>query len=395
MRPIFTTFSIFTLVAVLAASPVAAQDSRADEIARQQAEKSKQLRPNVATGGEKALNWFEAHFNDPSTVYLTFGGVYPSAGFAPGIAARGAFGHARVDVGAAYSIRSYKAAHASLGFPELAGDKLDVGTRVRWTDATQVPFYGVGNETSKDDRVNYGLRALEAGANATFKPVRWYRVGGGVALRNIEDREGAGTRPSIDTFAGPTPPGLFNEVRYTDASVFTAIDYRESSGYTRRGGLYSVTFHDLKDSDDNFGFRRIDAEVQQFIPLLKEHWVIALRGLVHTTDVDDQQVVPYYLLPTLGGAHLHRGYSDFRFQDRNVLLVSGEYRWIPSRILDVALFVDAGKVTRERRDLDFDRLKTAYGIGFRIHGPTFTPLRFDIAHAKEGLRLHITGGVPF
>jgi outer membrane translocation and assembly module TamA len=105
--------------------------------------------------------------------------------------------------------------------------------------------------------------------------------------------------------------------------------------------------------------------------------------------------VPYYLLPTLGGARRHRGYSDFRFQDRHMMLVSGEYRWTPSRVLDMAIFVDSGKVTSDRSDLDFDGLKTAWGIGLRIHGPTFTPVRIDVASAKEGVRVHVTGGVAF
>jgi hypothetical protein len=384
----------FALAASLAASTASAQDSRADEIARQQAEKAKKLAPNLATGTEKALDWLEDHFTDPNTVYLTFGGLYPSGGFAPGLAVRRAFGHARLDFGGAYSVRNYKAAHFSLDFPELAGDKLEIRTRARWTDATQVPFYGIGNDSSKDNRVNYGLRSLEGGATLALKPVHWYRIGGGVAYRQVEDREGVGKHPSIET--SPVAPfDLFNKTTYTDASVFTAIDWRESSGYTRRGGLYSVSLHDLRDSDEVFGFRRIDAEIQQFLPILKEHWVLGFRGVVRTTDVDDPQTVPYYLLPSLGGARMHRGYGDFRFQDRHVLLVSGEYRWIPSRVIDMALFVDAGKATRERRDLDFEDLKTAWGIGMRIHGPTFTPLRLDVAHGKEGIRVHLTGGVAF
>ena len=129
----------------LITTPASAQQTRADEIAQQQAEKSKQLRPNTATGMERALDWFEDHFTDPNTAYLTFGGIYPSGGFAPGVAVRRAFGHARLNVGGAYSVRSYKLAHASLNFPELANDKLEVETRARWVDATQVPFYGIGN----------------------------------------------------------------------------------------------------------------------------------------------------------------------------------------------------------------------------------------------------------
>ncbi|HJR59311.1 MAG TPA: BamA/TamA family outer membrane protein [Vicinamibacterales bacterium] len=372
-----------------------AQDSRADEIARQQAQKNQHLTPNTPTRTESALDWLEGYFTDPNTVYLTFGGLYPSGGFAPGIAVRRAFGHARFNAGVAYSLRNYKLGHVSLNFPELAGNKLEIETHARWTDATQVPFYGVGGDSIKDERVNYGLRSLDAGGSAAFKPVPWFEIGGGAAARRIEDRAGEGTHPSIETFVSPTPPGLFGEARYTQVTAFTAIDWRESGGYTRRGGLYSLAWHDFQDADDAFGFRRVDAEIQQFLPLLKEHWVLAFRGLVRTTDVDAGQVVPYYLLPSLGGARMHRGYSDFRFQDRHMLLMSAEYRWLPSRVIDMALFVDAGKVARERRDLDFDGLKTAYGIGLRIHGPTFTPLRLDIARGKEGVRVHVTGGLAF
>ena len=395
MSPIFKYPCTTLLALALASAPAFGQDSRAEEIAQQQAAKAQRLEPNLPTGMEKTLEWLEGHFTDPDTAYLTFGGLYPSGGFAPGVALRRSFGHARFNTGVAYSLRNYKLVHASLGFPELAGNRLEVDTHVRLDDATQVPFYGLGNDSVKENRVNYGLRSLEAGGRVAFKPVRWFRIGGGLALRKIEDRAGVGTHPSIETFAGSPAPGLFEEARYRQATAFTAIDWRESPGYTRRGGLYSLALHDFNDTDNLLSFRRVDAEVQQFLPILKEHWVLAFRGLVQTTDVDDNQVVPYYLLPSLGGARRHRGYSDFRFQDRHMLLVSGEYRWIPSRVIDMALFVDAGKVARDRADLDFNGLKTAYGIGMRIHGPTFTPLRLDVARGKEGVRVHITGGVAF
>lgn len=384
--------SVLTLVA----SPASGQQSRAEEIAQKQAEKSKSLAPNRATFAERALDWFEDHFTDPNTAYLTFGGVYPTGGFAPGVAVRRAMGHARLNVGGAYSVRAYKLAHASLRFPELAGNKLELETGARWFDATQVPFYGLGNESLKADRVNYGLRSLNVGASATLKPVRWYRIGAGITSRQMENREGLGRRPSIETRHSPlTAPGLFSEPRYRQATVFTAIDWRESPGYTRRGGLYSIALDEYRDTDDAFSFRTAEIDLRQYIPLLKEHWVLAFRALVQTTDADSGQVIPYYLLPSLGGAHTLRGYGDFRFQDKHLLLLSAEYRWLPSRVVDMAIFVDSGKVTAERRDLDLEGLETTYGIGIRFHGPTFTPLRADLGRGKDGLRLHVTGGIGF
>jgi hypothetical protein len=377
-------------------TPARAQDSRAGEIAARQAEKSKQLRPNETGGAERALEWFEEHFTDPNTVYMTFGGIYPSAGFAPGIAYRRAMGHARFNIGGAWSLKNYKLAHTSLRFPELANNKLELEGHARWMDATQVPYYGIGGETIRDDRVNYGLRSSEFGGSVTLKPVRWFRIGGGIDARQIEDREGVGTTPSIEQrHSDLTAPGLFAKTTYTQAAATAAIDWRESPGYTRTGGLYAAGWNDFRDADDRFSFRRVDFDVRQFLPVLKEHWVFAFRALVQTTQSDAAQVIPYHLLPALGGNQAHRAYSDFRFRDKHLLLLSAEYRWLPSRVLDMALFVDSGKVAPERRELDLDGLKTGYGIGARFHGPFVTPLRIDVARGDEGFRVHFTGGVAF
>ena len=49
-------------------------------------------------------------------------------------------------------------------------------------------------------------------------------------------------------------------------------------------------------------------------------------------------------MPDLGGSHTLRGYPTWRFRDRNRLLLTGEYRWTAGPFVDMALFLDAGKV---------------------------------------------------
>ena len=56
---------------------------------------------------------------------------------------------------------------------------------------------------------------------------------------------------------------------------------------------------------------------------------------------------------------------------------------------------DAGKVTNRRSDLDFDGLKSDYGIGIRLHGLVSTPLRIDFAHSNEGLHLVFSASAVF
>jgi outer membrane translocation and assembly module TamA len=61
----------------------------------------------------------------------------------------------------------------------------------------------------------------------------------------------------------------------------------------------------------------------------------------------------------------------------------------------MAFFYDAGKVANRREDLDFNNLKTDWGIGARFHGPAATPLRLEAARGSEGWRLVISAGPAF
>ena len=92
-------------------------------------------------------------------------------------------------------------------------------------------------------------------------------------------------------------------------------------------------------------------------------------------------------LPDLGGTEALRGFSAFRFRDRHRMLLTGEYRWTAGPLVDMAVFVDAGKVASRRADLDFDDLQISKGIGLRIHTPAATVTRIEVARSKEGTSL--------
>jgi outer membrane translocation and assembly module TamA len=148
-----------------------------------------------------------------------------------------------------------------------------------------------------------------------------------------------------------------------------------------------VTLHDYADRDEQFGFRQVDYEAIQNVPILREAWVISLRAVARTTyDKTDQQV-PFFLLPYVGSGSTLRGFTSHRFRDQNGLVLQAEWRIMANRFLDTAVFYDAGKVTARRADLDLDGLKSDYGFGVRFHGPFSTPLRVEVARSTEGLRL--------
>jgi outer membrane translocation and assembly module TamA len=98
-------------------------------------------------------------------------------------------------------------------------------------------------------------------------------------------------------------------------------------------------------------------------------------------------VIPFFMLPSVGGGSSLRGYSSWRYRDRHSLVAQAEWRIMVNRFLDMAFFYDAGKVTSRRSDLDFDGLKNDFGLGFRFHGPFATPLRIEVAKSREGIAL--------
>jgi len=211
---------------------------------------------------------------------------------------------------------------------------------------------------------------------------------GAAELSEWSQRAGEGTFPSVESKYTPaTLPGLGATAAYLHTEGTVGLDWRTSPGYSRRGGFYGVTFHDYSDNDDEFGFRQLDYEVIQHIPILREAWVISLRGFARTALDKDNQQIPFFMLPSVGGGSSLRGYSSWRFRDQNSLVVQAEWRIMVNRFLDMAFFYDAGKVTSRRSDLDFDGLKNDYGLGFRFHGPFATPLRIEVARSREGTAL--------
>ena len=156
-----------------------------------------------------------------------------------------------------------------------------------------------------------------------------------------------------------------------------------------------MTFNDFADRDKAFGFRRIDYEAVQHVPIVRETWVISLHGLLSTTSKKNDQDIPFFLLPSLGGGSNLRGFSSWRFRDRHSLLLQAEWRISVNRFLDTAVFYDAGKVEARAEDLNFDGLKSDYGFGARFHTPFATALRIDVARSNEGTSLVFAMGSAF
>jgi hypothetical protein len=381
------TVAAWALVLVmLRAGPACAQESRAGLISAQQQQKAGQLAPPERSRIEDTFSRVTRGFVEtPEGFYPYFDSVYGGGGFTLGAGYRRYSGDNTLwDLKGLYSARNYKLFELSTISRDHWQGRATVGARAGWRDATRVGYWGLGMDTSDDDRADFRFQQTYVGADARIRPARLVVLDAALTYEDFDTKEGQGDRPSIEeAYAPGSAPGLGADPAFWHGRASAGIDWRPAEEYARHGGLYRLTYHNYADRRDTYSFDRLEAEVVQHVPILRETWVLSVRARLQTT-LGDNDDVPYFLMPSLGSGSTLRGYRSWRFRDRHGLLLQGEWRWFPNRLfLDVAAFYDAGKVVSRRDQLDLDGLATDFGIGIRFHSPVATPLRVEIAHSDE------------
>jgi hypothetical protein len=396
--------SVFTFLALIGSATVghaqqAEPTTRQAAIEQAQAERAKTLHTYPVTGAERIAARMERVLAGEGTrLHAFMESAYSGGGFAVGAGYREfVSAYNTVDVRGSYSLANYKRAEVEFVAPRLFHRRGELSLIGGWRDATQVGFYGFGTNTSKDDRTNYRFKRPHAGGLLTLWPTRRFLLlRGGAEWTRWSQEPGLGSFPSVETVYTPaTLPGLGADPTYVHTQATFGFDWRTSPGYSRRGGYYGVTGHDYNDRDKRFGFRLMEYELVQHVPILRETWVLSFRARAVTSSDKNNQQTPFFMVPTLGGSSTLRGYSSLRFRDRNSLLLQAEWRIMASRYLDSAVFYDAGKVTEHKSELDLNGLKHDYGFGVRFHAPNITPLRLELAKGNEGLKLVVATSAVF
>jgi hypothetical protein len=347
----------------------------------------------------KGIRWVENFGRDESGqpkdgFYPELGHMITGAGW---IAAGPGYRHhlfgnqAIVDASAAISWRAYKIAQARFELPYLADERLAVGARTLWQDFTQVRYYGLGGDTEETGVSDYRLKSLNIVGYANWLPMPHLTVtgsGGWLARPEILTSAGPFDRDDPDTTAlYPLDPGIarLEQPSYLHGDAAVAFDTRDHPSYPTAGGFYRAAASTYRDrTDDAFTFERFEAEAAQFLPMFRNRSVFAVHWWTVMSHTSGDRDVPFYLLPSLGGHNTLRGYADYRFHDRHLMVVNAESRWALFPHVDGALFFDAGSVAARVRDLDFAR--TSAGFGVRVHTSKTTLARFDMARSEEGWR---------
>jgi hypothetical protein len=296
--------------------------------------------------------------------------------------------------------------------PTIADDRFLAEVSVSRSGRLLSDFWGMGLSSADADRTSFRVSQQLRAGTVGVRVLPWLSAGVTASWLDPHVRPTrTGGYPSIvDVFDELTAPGLSVQPAFFKRDVFVDLDYRDSTPPTRtgqrldrlplagasRGGRYQVTFSSFGDTgEDRYSFRQTRIDLQQHVPLLRGQRVLSFRALAVLSDPSDGNEVPFYFAPTFGGVAVGRGFPTFRFRDRHLLVLQGEYRYQINPLMSGALFVDAGQVAPRARDLAWSRFETTYGLGVRFGAAGAAALRFDLAFGGDGPRLVLGMGHAF
>lgn len=380
--------SLASIAVLLIACPSHAQASRLDQIEAAKADKAARTQPPEREIGDVVVTRVaDVFMPEPPAARLTFGDFRPGAGIALGATYEAPVGDRGLWTGTgAVSLNRFKEIESTIEIPPFTTDRVRVRGIARWADAPDLRFFGLGMDASRDAEMTYGLRSTEAGGDLRIQGPWRVRFGGSLQYLRTQPRGGTGDVPAA---------GVTRAAAWTHSAVSAEIDTRRSPGYTTTGGLYRVTLHDYAGHDAAPSFGQTEVDLRQFIPFFNDNWIVALQARAQVTESASHSEVPFFMLPYIGGRDSLPGFDNYRFTDRNALLLRGELRWTPAPVVDMAIFLDTGTVAATVGDLDVHDLQHSWGLGARLHGSTFTALRLQVAHSPEGWRYNIAQGVSF
>ncbi len=402
-------FSVLViLLGIPETPPLYAQSTRAEKIQAERQEKAATSQPERVSNTEGRLNaikdkkLLERFAFGYHGLTVVLGGLGTGQGFALGpqyLRSDLGDGNILIRSSARYAFAEAYLLDAVLSMPRLANDRLFLDFAGQHRNYPRIDYYGPGMDSKESDRTHFRLEDTALDATVGVRPVAPLSLGASVGALFVNTGPGnlASSRPRTeDVFSGQAIPGLADQTNFLKGAAFIQLDYRDNPGGPRTGGNYVARYTYFDDRElKRHDFRRLDVELQQYVPFFNGRRVIALRARTILTYPNGDASVPFYMQTVLGGSDDLRGFRPYRFYGDHQILLNAEYRWESFTGLEMAAFFDAGKVVPERSDINFQDLETSAGFGFRFNVRNNTFIRIDTGFSREGFLVWFKFANPF
>jgi len=335
---------------------------------------------------------------------IVFGGIKQGSSIAAGPAASWSFANGSyLQIKSGFSVRQFKLLQVRYDSRRFFKDRALVSTRLRWQDAPKLPLFQSGPD-SPDRHVDISMTKTEWSAflRTTVAPHMTVTAGSGVEGYSSKGKW-ADLAEALDRLGMlPDAPGLSTRPWYIRSFAVAAHDTRLSPEFSRTGHLLEAGFYHYHDGHvGTQSFQRVELAAAQLLPLFRTEGApgsapqtryksaLGVFGRAWLSHTGSEDLVPIYLQTYLGGGDYLRGYSSYRFHDRNAVLVGTEYRYAVHKMVDVAMLLEAGTVARTPSAFTFDDLVPSAAVGVRVHSKTSGLLRLDLAHGRDGFKVAV------
>ena len=371
----------------------AAAPGRIEQIEEQRSEKAATLTGSkpAETGG---ITSRIGHFASLAPISFDVGGLGPGAGPAVNAVLRkNAYdGHLPVRTWGHLEIHGFYTVGTGAELRNISKHGLKFDLEGSYSDSPQLNYYGPGQDSSIHNRTDFRredtLFNFRVGFTTHRDLTEACRLGG--LLQHV----GPGTNERLATtqsvFGPAQAPGIDGQSSYVIGGCLAQFDRRDFPEDPHKGTyVYAAFDRYYASSLTQFSFYRASVVAEQYIPFLNRKRVIALRARTELNPHSEDEVVPFYLQPTLGSDMDLRGYRRYRFYDENVLSLNAEYRWEIGSGFDMALFFDGGNVYHRPRQIGSTELKGSAGFGLRFKdlNQRRVIVRIDTGFSREGVQV--------
>jgi hypothetical protein len=268
-------------------------------------------------------------------------------------------------------------------------------------------FYGIGNHTPESSQTNYTARQQLLRVQAGWNISHIWQLAYTIRARQVDVL--AGTLPGIDSIQqlfGDATLGKDKEFLHRLSLIYDTRDDLTVPNH----GMEWVAYTGVATSEAFFNdqlYKEAGLDGRAFWPVFHDTVVaahVALRYLL--TDHN----APFWALSTLGGETSEiggeqplRGFGAGRFTDRDAYSTSLELRHnvfsfnaVSTRVdIEVAPFVDAGRVFADTNTFPLSHIHTVGGVGFRGIARPYVVGYVDVGYGSEGAAVFTGINYPF
>lgn len=391
--------SRFVICVAMCGLAHAQAQSRSELIEAARTQKEAHLTPQTAPKGQERIESIENSVpyrlltGDVNGFGVGFGNIMPGSGFAAGPQYhRDDLWGGRLTAGvqARAAVNGSYLGRLDLALPRLFSDTVSLGFSTTHRNISEVPYYGPGPDSRKTGRSNYRLEDTNVELRPELRVYKGLRVGliGSYLAVNVGPGHSSRLISTEQQYGPDAAPGIDQQTNFWRGGGVLEYDWRNRTSTPTSGGRYAAQYVRYLDTNlGRYSFMRLDLDASQYVPLFNHTRVIALRAASSLTTTNSTQRVPFYLQPTLGGPDTLRGYRFNRFYGDNSTLVSAEYRWDASPILQMAVFADGGKVFNRWEQWNFHGLESNVGFGLRFVAQRKVVFKIDTAFSHEGFQI--------